>query len=322
MNEGVSLRKKAVVTGGAGFLGSHLCERLLIDGWDVVCLDNLVTGDLHNVTHLEEIGSFDFISCDVTQKVDIPGDVDIVFHLASPASPADYLRFPIETLSAGSDGTRNALDLAVAKRARFVFTSTSEVYGDPQVHPQPESYWGHVNSVGPRSVYDEAKRFGEALVTAYRLKYGADTAIVRLFNTYGPRMRSNDGRAVPAFISQALDGAPLTVAGDGLQTRAICYVSDAIEGVLRLAHSQHAGPVNIGNPREMTVLDLALLVRRVCGSPSEISYVPRPVDDPQQRRPDISLARRVLDWQPGVPVEEGLVLTAAWFKDNRPLPQR
>jgi dTDP-glucose 4,6-dehydratase len=314
------LRQTAIVTGGAGFVGSHLCERLLADGFEVVCLDNLSTGTPENAERLGDIGPFRMVPCDITTPVDLPGRAEFVFHLASPASPIDYLRLPVETLMVGSLGTRNALDLAAEKHARFLFTSTSEIYGDPQVHPQPETYWGHVNSIGPRSVYDEAKRFAEALVTAYRHNRGVSTAIARLFNTYGPRMRHSDGRAVPTFIDQALKGAPLTVAGDGRQTRSICYVSDVVEGLIRLAHSEWAGPVNIGNPAEMTVLDLALLVRRICGSASEISYITRPTDDPQQRRPDIALARRLLDWKPAVPPEEGLKLTVDWCLEQQSSP--
>jgi dTDP-glucose 4,6-dehydratase len=305
--------RRVVVTGGAGFLGSHLCTRLVSEDVEVVCLDNLLTGDAANLTHLQGDRRFRFIRCDVTDFVHLPGPVDAVLHFASPASPIDYLKLPIETLKVGSVGTLHGLGLALEKGARFVLASTSEVYGDPQVHPQPESYWGHVNPVGPRGVYDEAKRFSEALVTAYRSSRGVDTGIVRIFNTYGPRMRPDDGRAIPTFLSQALAGEPLTVAGDGSQTRSICYVDDLVTGILALARSEHPGPMNIGNPDEMSVLDLAHRIIELTGSRSTVEFIERPVDDPVVRRPDTTLAREVLGWEPQVPWQEGLARTAEWF---------
>lgn len=309
---------RVVITGGAGFLGSHLCERLLADDCDVIALDNLATSEPQNVGHLLTLGRFRLIKYDVTNYIHIDGPVDYVLHFASPASPVDYLRLPIETLKVGSTGTLHALGLARAKGARFLLASTSETYGDPQVHPQPESYWGHVNPVGPRGVYDEAKRYAEALTTAYRTFHGVDSTIVRIFNTFGPRMRPHDGRAIPTFISQALRGAPLTVTGDGLQTRSVCYVSDLVEGILRLMRSDHPGPVNIGNPGEMSVLDLARLVLEVTGSSSQIAFIPRPEDDPSVRQPDITLARELLGWEPRVPVADGLGTTVAWFREQGP----
>ena len=306
---------RVVVTGGAGFLGSHLCERLLADGVEVVCLDNFVTGRPENVGHLLADENFRLINYDVTNYIHIPGPVDAVLHFASPASPVDYLRLPIETLRVGSIGTLHALGLAREKGARFLLASTSETYGDPQIHPQPESYWGHVNPVGPRGVYDEAKRFAEALTTAYRTFHGVNTAIVRIFNTFGPRMRPEDGRAIPTFISQALADEPLTVAGDGMQTRSVCYVSDLIDGIVRLLHSDHPGPMNIGNPEEMTVLELAELVLKVTGSSAPVTFVPRPQDDPHVRQPDITLARETLDWWPEVPVVQGIERTVQWFRE-------
>jgi dTDP-glucose 4,6-dehydratase len=308
--------ERVVVTGGAGFLGSHLCERLLTEGCEVIALDNLLTGTPDNVEHLLSNKRFRLIQYDVTNFVHIPGKVHQVLHFASPASPVDYLRLPIDTLKVGSIGTLHALGLAREKGARLLLASTSETYGDPQVHPQPETYWGHVNPVGPRGVYDEAKRFAEALTTAYRTYHGVNTTIVRIFNTFGPRMRPDDGRAIPTFIRQALAGEALTVAGDGLQTRSVCYVSDLIDGVLRLLRSDHPGPINIGNPGEMTVLNLARLVLDVTGSDSPISFIPRPVDDPAVRQPDISLARDILDWAPRVPVRDGLLNTVQWFRQH------
>jgi dTDP-glucose 4,6-dehydratase len=309
-----------VVTGGAGFLGSHLCDRLLRDGCEVLVLDNFTTGSPENLQHLLSHDRFHVVKYDVTNYVHVAGPVDQVLHFASPASPVDYLRLPIETLKVGSVGTLHALGLARAKGARFLLASTSETYGDPHVHPQPESYWGHVNPVGPRGVYDEAKRYAEALTTAYRTYHGLDTAIVRIFNTFGPRMRPDDGRAIPTFIRQALVGEPLTVAGDGRQTRSVCYVDDLVEGIMRLLRCDHPGPMNIGNPSEMSVLDLARLVTEVTGSPSGVTFVSRPQDDPSVRQPDITLARDVLEWEPQVPIAEGLARTVAWFREALPEP--
>jgi dTDP-glucose 4,6-dehydratase len=306
-------RLRAVVTGGAGFLGSHLCERLLADGYGVLCLDNFLTGTPANVAHLMEDPRFRLVRADITDYIHVPGKVDVVLHFASPASPIDYLLLPIATMKVGSIGTLHALGLAKEKGARLILASTSETYGDPQMHPQPESYWGNVNPVGPRGVYDEAKRFAEALTMAYRRTHGVDTGIVRIFNTFGPRMRPNDGRAIPTFIRQALNGEPITVAGDGLQTRSVCYVDDLIEGIVRMLHSNLEGPVNIGNPHELTVLDLAKWIRDLAGSTSEIGFIPRPEDDPMVRQPDISLAQEKLDWSPLVSIEEGLKRTIAWF---------
>ncbi|WP_207944651.1 UDP-glucuronic acid decarboxylase family protein [Actinomadura rubrisoli] len=304
---------RAVVTGGSGFVGSHLCEALLARGISVVCLDNLLTGTSRNIAHLGERGDFRFLRRDLTEPVHVPGDVGYVFHLASAASPADYMRLPIQTLEVGSQGTRHALDLAESKGARFVLASTSEVYGDPLVHPQPETYWGNVNPVGPRSVYDEAKRFGEALTSAFRHSRGLDTAIVRIFNTYGPRMRPDDGRAIPTFLRQALTGEDLTVTGDGTQTRSICHVDDTVRGVIALAMSDHPGPVNIGSPYEVSMADLARTIVDLTGSASRIRYIDRPQDDPRVRRPDTALAREVLGWSPRITVEEGLRSTIEWF---------
>jgi len=306
--------RRAVVTGGAGFLGSHLCERLLDRGWSVLSLDNLSTGTAANLAHLVDRPGFSTELVDVSSPFTVAGPVDAVLHFASPASPLDYLQLPIETLRVGSEGTRHALDLAHDKGARFMLASTSETYGDPQVHPQPETYWGHVNPVGPRGVYDEAKRFAEAVTMAYRRTYGTDTAIARIFNTYGPRMRPLDGRAIPTFITQALRGEPITVAGDGEQTRSVCYVDDEVEGLLRLLASGHPGPMNIGNPGELSVLELAERVIRLTGSSSQIVFVPRPEDDPTVRQPDIGLAVRELGWTPEIDVEKGLARTIEWFR--------
>jgi dTDP-glucose 4,6-dehydratase len=305
---------RAVVAGGAGFVGSHLCERLLAEGWDVMCLDDFSTGNACNVEHLLGDRHFRLLESDVSAHVHVPGTVDAVFHLASPASPVDYLRLPIHTLKAGSLGTMNLLGLAKGKGARFLLASTSETYGDPQVHPQAETYWGHVNPVGPRAVYDEAKRFAEALTMAYLREHEVETSIVRIFNTSGPRMRADDGRAVPTFINQALRGAPLTVAGDGSQTRSIQYVDDLVDGLVRLIASGQPGPVNIGNPKEVSMLELAKLIVRLTGSQSELAFVPRPEDDPALRRPDITRARELLGWEPQVPLEDGLKRTIEWFR--------
>jgi dTDP-glucose 4,6-dehydratase len=296
----------AVVSGGAGFLGSHLCDHLLAKGHRVICVDNLDTGSLQNIEHLRNGEDFLFVNHDVTAPFFINEGIDFVFHLASPASPIDYLRLPLHTLKVGSYGTHNMLGLAKFKRSRFLIASTSEVYGDPQVHPQPETYWGHVNPIGPRGVYDEAKRYAEALTMAYHRQQGVDTCIARIFNTYGPRMRPHDGRAIPTFIRQALENKPLTVFGDGSQTRSFCYVDDLIRGLYGLATSGEHLPVNIGNPHEMTLLELAEAVIRVTGSKSEIVFEALPVDDPQVRQPDITRAQQVLGWEPEVELDEGL----------------
>ena len=295
----------AVVTGGAGFLGSHLCEALLAKELRVICVDNLDTGNLQNIEHIRD-DSFVFLNHDVTHHIELDEDIDFVFHLASPASPIDYARLPLHTLRVGSYGTHNALGLAKFKRARFLLASTSEVYGDPLIHPQPESYWGNVNPIGPRGVYDEAKRYSEALTMAYHRQQGVDTRIVRIFNTYGPSMRPFDGRAVPTFVRQALANKPLTVFGDGSQTRSFCYVDDLVRGLILLAESGEHKPVNIGNPTEMTLLELARAVVKVTGSSSEIVFEALPVDDPQVRKPDITRARELLGWEPQVGLEEGL----------------
>ena len=300
----------AVVTGGAGFLGSHLCEYLLARDWRVVCLDNLDTGTLENIKHLRD-DAFEFRYQNCVEFIDVPGPVDAVFHLASPASPVDYLRLPLHTLKVGSYGTHNALGLAKFRRARFLLASTSEVYGDPDVHPQPEEYWGNVNPVGPRGVYDEAKRYSEAMTMAYHRQQGVDTHIVRIFNTYGPRMRQHDGRAIPTFLRQALEGKPITVFGDGSQTRSFCYVDDLIEGIVRLTMSDEHMPVNIGNPSELTLLELAETIKRMTASDSEIVFEGLPEDDPKVRRPDIGRAQRILGWEPQVALEEGLRRTLA-----------
>jgi dTDP-glucose 4,6-dehydratase len=295
----------AVVTGGAGFLGSHLCDTLVADGYRVICVDNLETGSLQNVEHLRG-DTFVFLQHDLTRHIEIEEPVDFIFHLASPASPIDYLRLPLQTLKVGSYGTHNALGLAKWKRARFLLASTSEVYGDPAVHPQPESYWGNVNPIGPRGVYDEAKRYAEALTMAYHRQQGVDTCIVRIFNTYGTRMRPYDGRAIPTFIRQALANQPITVFGDGSQTRSFCYVDDLVRGLVALAKSGEHLPVNIGNPQELTLLQLAQAVIEATGSTSQIVFEALPVDDPQVRQPDITRAQQLLGWEPQVPLEEGL----------------
>jgi dTDP-glucose 4,6-dehydratase len=308
---------KVLVTGGAGFLGSHLCDFLLGKGCEVVCMDNLLTGSLGNIAHIQD-ARFVFVEYDVTNFISIKGGVDYVLHFASPASPIDYLELPIQTLKVGSLGTHRALGLAKARRARFLLASTSEVYGDPLVHPQREDYWGNVNPVGPRGVYDEAKRFAEAMTMAYHRVHGLDTRIVRIFNTYGSRMRLTDGRAIPTFLRQALRNEPLTVYGDGSQTRSFTYVSDLVDGIWRLMHSPVNDPVNIGNPREMTLLELAKLVIQAAGSASEIVFRPLPVDDPKVRQPDIGRARRLLGWEPAVEIEEGLARTLEWYRKPGP----
>jgi len=309
-------RKRALVTGGAGFLGSHLCDRLLDEGWDVIAMDNLITGNLANIEHLFGREGFVFVKHDVTNYIHVPGRLDAILHFASPASPIDYLQLPIQTLKVGSLGTHKALGLAKSKGARFLLASTSEVYGDPLIHPQPETYWGNVNPVGPRGVYDEAKRFAEALTMAYHRFHGVDTRIVRIFNTYGPRMRAGDGRVVPAFITQALAGEPLTVFGDGSQTRSFCYVEDEVDGIWRLLNSEYHDPINIGNPAEMTVLEFAREIIRLTGSRSEITFKPLPEDDPKVRQPDIALARERLGWEPRVSLEEGLRRTIEYFRSR------
>ena len=307
---------RAVVTGGAGFLGSHLCDRLLAVGWEVLALDNLITGDEDNLGHLGRNPKFRFERKDVTESIRIEGEVGYVFHLASPASPPDYLRFPVETLKVGSIATMNTLELAEAKGAKFLLASTSECYGDPDVSPQSESYWGRVNPVGPRSVYDEAKRFAEAITMAYHRHHGLDTHIVRIFNTYGPRMRLNDGRALPNFVFQALSGQPLTVYGYGKQTRSFCYVSDLIEGIYRLSQSDEHFPTNIGNPTELTIYEFAERIRSYFPNALPIVHEPLPEDDPKQRRPDITKAKRLLGWEPKVSLEEGLKYTLDYFKEK------
>lgn len=306
---------RAVITGGAGFLGSHLGDRLLAEGYDVVAVDNLVTGSTDNIAHLSENPKFEYIHIDIIQPYTVPGPVDIVYNLASPASPVDYLELPLETLLVGSIGTHNTLDLAREKGARFLTASTSEVYGDPTVHPQPEEYFGNVNPHGTRAVYDEAKRYSEAVTFAYRRKFDMDAKIVRIFNTYGPRMRIKDGRVVPAFISQALRGEPLTIFGDGKQTRSFCYVSDLIDGIYKLSISEESGPINVGNPVERTMLQFAEEILKATGSSSKIVHLPLPTaDDPKQRRPDITKAQTLLGWEPQVTLEEGLKDTIAYFQ--------
>lgn len=313
-------RSCAVVAGGAGFVGSHLCQRLLHDGHEVVCIDNLLTGSPDNIRGLSKVGPFRFIQQDVVEPFPLPGGVDTVFNLASPASPLDYLRHPLQTLAAGSAGTLHTLELAREKHARYVLASTSEVYGDPDVHPQPESYCGNVNPVGPRSVYNEAKRYAEALVSAHRRSRGTDTAIARIFNTYGPHMKATDGRAVPTFVTQALNEAPITVAGSGDQTRSLCYVDDLVEGLVRLGTASLAGPVNLGNPEEISMLELARLVREITGSSSPITFIERPGDDPGRRRPDTTVARAELGWTPMVDLVTGLDHTVTWFRSTHAAP--
>jgi dTDP-glucose 4,6-dehydratase len=306
--------KRVLITGAAGFLGSHLCDRFIREGFDVVGMDNLVTGDLRNIEHLFKLKQFEFYHHDVSKFIHVPGHLDYILHFASPASPIDYLKIPIQTLKVGALGTHNCLGLAKSKGARMLVASTSEVYGDPQVHPQTEEYWGNVNPVGPRGVYDEAKRFMESITMAYHNFHGLETRIVRIFNTYGPRMRLNDGRALPAFIGQALRGEDLTVFGDGSQTRSFCYVDDLVEGIYRLLHSNYAYPVNIGNPVEISLLDFAKEILSLTGSHQKIVFKPLPVDDPKQRRPDISKARSILGWEPRVSRAEGLRITYEYFR--------
>ena len=305
---------RILITGGAGFIGSHMADRLIAEGHQVVAMDNLVTGDLANIAHHRSNPNFEFIHHDISNHIHVAGHLDWVLNFASPASPIDYMEFPIQTLKVGALGTHNALGLAKAKGAKFVLTSTSEVYGDPLVHPQQEDYWGNVNPNGPRSCYDEAKRFAEAITYAYHRAHGVDVRVVRIFNTYGPRNRVNDGRVVPTFINQALRGEPLPVFGEGQQTRSFQYVDDLIEGIRRLMDSSFTKPVNIGNPTEMTILEFAQLILRLTGSQSEIVYKPLPQDDPKTRRPDITRAKDVLGWEPGVPVEEGMKKTIDWYR--------
>jgi dTDP-glucose 4,6-dehydratase len=312
LTEGGVLR--AVITGGAGFLGSHLCDHLIAHDWEVLCLDNLITGVESNVGHLMNHQRFRIARQDVTRYIDVAGPVDYVLHFASPASPIDYLKLPIQTLKVGALGTHNTLGLALAKKAKYLLASTSETYGDPQVTPQSESYWGHVNPIGPRGVYDEAKRYAEAMAMAYHRAHGVDTHIVRIFNTYGPRMRLNDGRALPNFLHQALTGQPITVYGDGTQTRSFCYVSDLVEGIYRLMMSDEHEPTNIGNPQEITLLEFAQRVKAMTGTKSEIIFQPLPVDDPKRRCPDISKARKLMKWEPKVGLDEGLRLTLDYFR--------
>jgi len=305
---------RVLITGGAGFIGSHLCERFLNDGHDVICMDNLLTGKMENIAHLFGKDGFVFVKQDVTNFIHVPGPVDAVLHFASPASPVDYMRYPIQTLKVGSLGTHKALGLAKEKGATFLLASTSEVYGDPLVHPQPESYWGNVNPIGPRGVYDEAKRFGEAITMAYHRYHGLDTRIVRIFNTFGPRMRIGDGRVVPAFLSQILRNEPLSLYGDGSQTRSFCYVTDLVEGIVRLLGSTCSDPVNIGNPEEHTILEFAEIVLRIFDSKAGMTFLPLPQDDPKVRRPDITQAKELLGWSPAVSLEDGLRATCDYFR--------
>lgn len=307
--------QRVLITGGAGFLGSHLCERFIHDGYRVVCIDNFITGSPDNIAHLIGNERFEIVQYDVTNYIHVEGRVDAILHFASPASPIDYLRYPIQTLKVGSLGTHKALGLAKAKNAKFLLASTSEVYGDPLVHPQDESYWGNVNPVGIRGVYDEAKRFAEAMTMAYRRFHDVDTRIVRIFNTYGPRMRIEDGRAIPAFVSQALRGEPVTVFGDGSQTRSVCYVDDLVDGIVRLLHSDEQDPVNIGNPDELTMVELAEEIIKLTGSSSPIVFRPLPDDDPKVRQPDITRARTLLNWQPTIQRQQGLKQTISYFRE-------
>ena len=306
--------KTVLITGGAGFLGSHLCDRFLKEGYKVISMDNLITGSLVNISHLEANLNFKFIKHNVSEYIDLKDDIDIILHFASPASPIDYLMHPIPTLKVGSLGTHNTLGVAKAKKAKYLLASTSEVYGDPKVNPQPESYYGNVNCVGPRGVYDEAKRFAEAITMAYHKAHGLDTAIVRIFNTYGPRMRKNDGRVIPNFITQALKNEPITVYGKGDQTRSLCFVSDLIEGIFLLSQSDIHDPVNIGNPHELKIIDLAELIIKLTNSKAKIIFNPLPEDDPKLRQPDITRARKFLNWEPKVELEKGLKETIKWFR--------
>jgi dTDP-glucose 4,6-dehydratase len=307
-------KKRVLITGGAGFLGSHLCDRFIKEGYHVIAMDNLITGDLKNIEHLFKLENFEFYHHDVSKFVYVPGELDYILHFASPASPIDYLKIPIQTLKVGSLGTHNLLGLAKAKNARMIIASTSEVYGDPTVHPQTEDYWGNVNPIGPRGVYDEAKRFQEAMTMAYHTFHNLETRIVRIFNTYGPRMRLNDGRALPAFVGQALRGEDITVFGDGSQTRSFCYVDDLVEGIYRLLMSDYAYPVNIGNPVEISIKDFAEEIIKLTGTKQKVVYKPLPVDDPKQRRPDISKAKEILGWEPKVDRATGLKITYEYFK--------
>ena len=307
--------KRILITGGAGFLGSHLCDRFIKEGYEVIAMDNLITGDMKNIEHLMPLANFHFYHHDVSKYIHVPGKLDYILHFASPASPIDYLKIPIPTLKVGSLGTHNCLGLALAKGAKMLIASTSEVYGDPNVHPQPEEYWGNVNPVGPRGVYDEAKRFQEAMTMAYHTYHQVETRIVRIFNTYGPRMRLNDGRALPAFIGQALRGEDITIFGDGSQTRSFCYVSDLVEGIYRLLHSDYVYPVNIGNPDEISILDFAKEIVELTGTDQKLVFKDLPKDDPKQRKPDITKAKEILDWKPEVTRKEGLKLTYEYFKN-------
>ena len=306
--------KRILITGGAGFLGSHLCDRFIKEGYHVVAMDNLITGDLRNIEHLFKLPNFEFYHHDVSKFIHVPGELDYILHFASPASPIDYLKIPIQTLKVGSLGIHNCLGLARVKKARVLIASTSEVYGDPLVHPQTEDYWGHVNPIGPRGVYDEAKRFQEAMTMAYHTYHGLETSIVRIFNTYGPRMRLNDGRVLPAFIGQALRGEDLTVFGDGSQTRSFCYVGDLVEGIFRLLHSDYAQPVNVGNPSEITIGQFAEEIIKLIGTTQKVIYKDLPKDDPKQRKPDITRAQEILDWEPKVDRKEGLKITYDYFR--------
>ena len=309
----MDLKKTALVTGGAGFIGSHICDYLLERDYKVICMDNLITGSLQNIEHIR-VGDFDFINHNITDEIIIDCKIDYIFHFASPASPIDYLQLPIQTLKVGALGTHNVLGLTKAKRAKMILASTSEVYGDPKIHPQTEEYWGNVNPVGPRGVYDEAKRFAEAITMAYHRQQGVDTHIVRIFNTYGPKMRKNDGRAIPAFISQALGNKEITVFGRGSQTRSFCFIPDLVEGIYRLISSDYHLPVNIGNPQEMTILELAEKIKSLCNSKSSIVYHELPADDPLVRKPDITKAKEILNWQPEINFDDGIKKTIEWFK--------